>query len=286
MRLFVDNLTVIDCSYLDMKRGLVGESWMVDIELEGALDDQNMIMDFGKAKRAIKDAIDDTIDHTLIVPTLCDNVKIEKDGDRSTVTFEDVKGHKIVHGSPHQAITAIESERIDDESVTKYLVEMLQKVVSANAKDVRVKLRTKQIDGYFYHYSHGLKKHDGNCQRIAHGHRSRIYIDGNGARASKWEHHWSDVFKDIYIGTKEDIVDTTEIHGTSYIHFEYTSAQGLYTLQIPEERCYLMDHDTTVELIARHIAEETLEQSCQESFFVRAYEGVGKGAIFDTNELD
>ena len=54
--LFVDNLTVLDFSYLHGKRGMVGESWIVDLELTGDLDEQGMVFDFGLIKKAVKKA--------------------------------------------------------------------------------------------------------------------------------------------------------------------------------------------------------------------------------------
>ena len=56
--LFVDQLSTLDFSYLCPERGLVGETWLVDVTLWGELNAEGMVFDFGHVKKQIKSALD------------------------------------------------------------------------------------------------------------------------------------------------------------------------------------------------------------------------------------
>ena len=66
--LFVEQLCVIDCASLHPLHGLRGESWIVDLQLDGGLDEQGMVFDFGLVKPTVKRVIDEGVDHRLLVP--------------------------------------------------------------------------------------------------------------------------------------------------------------------------------------------------------------------------
>jgi len=108
--LFVEQLTVIDCSYLDAARGLVGESWIVDIELIGDLDDQSMVLDFGEVKRRLKRAIDGSVDHSLVVPRLAPELSLTQSAGRIELLFRSDLG-AFEHHSPPVAVTAAPRRR-------------------------------------------------------------------------------------------------------------------------------------------------------------------------------
>ncbi|WP_042060324.1 MULTISPECIES: 6-carboxytetrahydropterin synthase [Aeromonas] len=288
MKLFVRDLTVIDSSYLCERRGMVGESWLVDIEMCGELNEMSMLLDFGRVKKLIKSIIDEEVDHKLLVPTECPLIHIETlDGDESTVDL--LRPERSIHlRCPTQGFAFIEAPQVDKDSVTRYLLAVLAKRLPDNIKDLSLTLRQEAITGAFYHYSHGLKKHDGNCQRIAHGHRSPIEIHVDGERDDELELNWAERWSDIYLGTEEDKVALTELAlsprantqlGDHHLGFKYVAPQGLFQLAIPAAEVEMIDTDTTVELLACYIAREVKQMVGDKFVKIVAYEGVGKGAI-------
>lgn len=276
--LFIDNLTVIDFAYLDHRRGLVGESWIADIVLGGELDEQGMVFDFGNVKRTIKRVIDERVDHRLVVPAGAPC--LQRNDSPGCLTWQLADGSQIRHEGPEQAVVYLDHHEVVPSAVARLLEQELKAVLPANVTAVEVTLREELIQGAYYHYVHGLKKHLGNCQRIAHGHRSPIRIDINGRRHTELEKHWAQQWQDIYVGTREDLSQSwTDSDGTDYVSFHYDAEQGEFRLDLPCQRVWLLDTDTTVELIAAYLADEIKKEHPDDEVRVKAFEGVGKGAI-------
>jgi len=277
-RLLVDNLTVIDFAFLDPDRGLVGESWIVDIELAGELNEAGMVFDFGHVKRTIKDEIDALVDHRLLIPEDHPGLTWTYSGRTGHLNWVTNEGWRISHAGPDESAIAIPGNRLERQRIETLLVALLRHKLPANVQDVVVQLRPDVIEGASYHYTHGLKKHEGNCQRIAHGHRSRLEIHRNGERASDLEAYWAQRWKDVYLATREDEAGTFIEAGVEYSHYRYTANQGQFELTLPSHRVETMDQDTTVEWIACYLRDETQKLDPGSRIIVKAFEGVNKGA--------
>ena len=275
-RLFVERLTVIDFSFLEPRRGIVGESWIMDVELEGELDHQGMVFDFSKVKKTIKSWVDNELDHKLVVPGACGGYYRNTEHGMGSLTFRLDDGNQILHVGPANSVAVINRLAvIAPPAVAEYIESKLKKILPENISMVKVTLTAEKISGQYFHYTHGLQKHQGNCQRIAHGHRSKIQIEIDGVRSDKWEKYWADLFRDIYIGTRSHVAKAST---DNYTRFEYLAEQGLFSLELPTRNCYFVDTETTVEQLASHIADEMAELTSGK-ITVRAFEGVGKGAI-------
>lgn len=290
MKLFVNDLTVMDFSYLCPERGMVGESWIVDVVLDGGLNEESMVQDFGIVKKQLKKVIDDYVDHKLVVPADHENVRIHphaSDG-RVLVDFIFANNLPVQLFCPPEAYAFVyklegEAALITKSSLTAYLKDVIATHLPENVHDIEIVLREEVILTPYYHYTHGLKKHDGNCQRIAHGHRSKILITENGQASDQWQAYWAKRWADVYIGTHEDVVGQDKLsfpllNSTPVYCFKYEASQGEFEMAIAQQVCELIEYDSTVECLAQYILQETRKET-SDPLTVRAFEGVGKGAI-------
>lgn len=292
--LFVEHLTVIDFSYLCPERGLLGESWIVDIELLGQLNQHGMIFDFGHVKKQIKQTIDKLFDHRLLVPTQSPSfATLEPSKHLETVSPETENAHfkfvfyppsqdlahTILHKGPNQATCMLPIPSVSIDHVRPFIVEQIKGVLPKNVLDIKLNLRTQDHSQPFFQYSHGLQSHDGDCQRIAHGHRSRleIYIDQERHLASELE--WCDQWKAVYIATRSHIQHQFFEDGVHYTQLSYLAQQGFFELTLPSQCIHIVEHETTIEQIANHIAQHFAQRYPNRDILVKAYEGVDKGAI-------
>ena len=289
MRLFVDNLTNVDFSYLHAERGVVGETWLANIELIAELDEQGMICDFGIVKKMLRNWLDTEIDHRLAVPATSPNLKqlhLNQEHSKLEWAYQADNDHQacpndtLTMQSPQQAICMVTASEITPTSVAAWCIDQLKPLFPESVIELKLTFTIESISTPFYHYSHGLKKHNGNCQRIAHGHRSKIEIWKNNQLDSALMQEWADRWQDIYIGSESDI-DTTANVDNAHIAFAYTAQQGDFKICLPKRVCYLMNTDTTVELIAQHIASKLKERNPEYQYRVKAYEGLSKGAIVE-----
>lgn len=275
MQLFVDQLTNVDFSYLDAQRGLVGETWWASALLDGALDEQGMVCDFGIVKKTLRNWLDDEVDHRLLVPVNSPNLTLHESDHQIELSWSYGNNKTLKMKAPRQAVALVDAEEINATSLATWCPGQLRSVFPVNVEQLTLSFEAEAINGANYHYSHGLKKHDGNCQRIAHGHRSRIKIFINDERSSDLEQQWAEQWRDIYLGSEEDIISQNDTE----IHFRYTAQQGEFELWMPSDHCYLMNTDTTVEFIAAHIAQQIKSSRPGLAIKVQAFEGVNKGAI-------
>ncbi|MGR5387540.1 6-pyruvoyl trahydropterin synthase family protein [Vibrio crassostreae] len=289
MNLFVRDLTVIDSSYICEHRGVVGDSWILDVTMSGELNEMSMVLDFSKVKKQIKQLVDEHVDHRLLLPM--QSAAIILQASKAGYSKVDVlRGDKSLHlHCPDEAYCLIDAEAITIESVTAHVYDILRDNLPSNVTGLEITLRHENINGAFYHYTHGLKKHDGNCQRIAHGHRSPVEIVVDGQRDEQREQAFAQRWEDIYLGSKEDQVPVSSLNlseqaksvdDESHYGFRYTAPQGEFELAIAKSETEILPTDTTVELLAGYIADQVAPSLVEnQSLQIVAYEGVGKGAM-------
>lgn len=271
-RMFIRDLTILDAAYFDDFRGPLGASWQVDVELIGRRDAQGMLYDFRPCKQTIKRIIDGSYDHTLILP---------RDPNAGVDRLE--------YDCPDQALSRIPGATVTVAGIETAIKTSIEEAFREEGRDnvVGVDVTLREIPlppgKAWYRYTHGLEKHDGNCQRLWHGHRNGIDIRVNGQADGELEHRLAALFFEAHIAYRENIVSTGDLRiGERQTHLEgveiaYEASQGRFRAVIPGENVVVLPMECTVENIAAFCLEEVARERTG-SLEVICYEGINKGA--------
>jgi 6-pyruvoyl-tetrahydropterin synthase len=291
--LFCDNLTVIDYSYLDKELGVVGNSLIVNVEFIGKIDEEGILYDFSYAKKKVKEIIDEKCDHRLLVP----KGTLKEDKNQIFLDFPFGNDQSLLNfRGPAQAVLELHENEVTYEGIRIFLEREIAVEMPDNIEMVKVELlEEEKKDSIFLSYSHGLKGHYGNCQRLFHGHRSTLEIYINDQRNLDLEKQfvekyfetpayyvlWENIFnqEEILNLLKDDDIEGCHPQ-IANVHFGYTSGQGEFKGSLPGKSVCIVKQESTVENLSKYfysLVKPMVDKKDRVS--VHAYEGINKGAI-------
>ncbi len=292
--LFYENVTVLDYAYLDDHLGVVGDALSVNVEFIGRTDEEGVVFDFSHAKKKVKEIIDRDCDHRLVIPKGIANYNNEM------VSFQFSYGHddkKIDYIAPKQAVCEIPSAHFSYETLLTHLESVVLKEMPKTVTAVKLSFKKEELteNDSFFNYTHGLKSHYGNCQRLLHGHRSTLKILRNNQRDFELEKHFT---QNLFSGNihfcfwenvvnKDEICDITKQKNPTgrfeqipSVQIKYNGNQGEFQASLPGDSVYFTQSETTVENLSIHFCELAKSQTKNkyDIITVYAYEGIAKGS--------
>ncbi len=285
--LFLNDFTVLDFAYIDAKLGITGDSYYVSAELEGELDQKDFLLDFSQAKKTLKSLVDEAFDHKLLVPMGAGVTALSETG----LTVRSTDGFLWEYTCPKVAYAIFPEAEITPEVLQDHLARHALAKMPPNVKEVKFFLRSPQrfqTEANF-RYTHGLRFHEGNCQRLFHGHRNPIEVFVNGARSADWEARLAKEWANVHFVAAPTLKNRAElvlpiglriceskILTTACV--EYASAQGEFRARIPASRIVITDAEPSIETMSLLAIERLRAWGAPGSLRVVAYEGLNKGA--------
>jgi 6-pyruvoyl-tetrahydropterin synthase len=298
-KIFIRNVTVLDCAVWTHMDGPVGRSWSVDVEWTGQTDTEGVVLDFSAAKKLAKSIIDEQFDHRLIIS---DKVVSSRPDNRMLCSPHPSCAHenRFLLETYADSLAIMENnvlEELSVDSLQSFELE-LAKAIKINSPDnvssvkIRLNPHAQNTSSHHFNYLHSLRLHSGNCQRF-HGHSNIIEIFKGGSfdsaassfAAKKLNGKY--LVADCYFKTPDDLVFLNEISplmngfemsSDAFVWISYSGSQGVVNVRAPRNRVMTMPTESTIENIASWLHTSTFEGSTD--IRIDAYEGHLKGAIF------
>jgi len=292
--LFVRDIDRIDCAVFDPSIGVIGQSWYVDIEVGGQLDHNGFVYDFSHLKKLVKAVLKNSLDHALLIPIMSTHVHFQETSQGEQWHLK-AKTRLTGHDSdwtylcPKGAVYPVRTVKITQEILEQECSKQIRHRLGNSIHRVEVKLRAEvaKTGDSFFRYTHGITEHEGLCQRLFHGHRSRIEVYVADERRRDLEQY---VAHDIF-GSIIHIASLSQVKSGNYIPrtrpasdepvtLAYESPLGYNEATIPANRIFFVERETSIEWIAKEIAMLLAEKTKElATIKVRCYEGIDKGAV-------
>jgi 6-pyruvoyl-tetrahydropterin synthase len=275
--LFLNEFTVLDCAYLGAG-GVAGDSYYVSAEMEGALDAQDFLLDFSAAKKTLKALVDDTFDHKLLVPAVLARF------DSGVLLWD---GGEL-HG-PRSAFELFPEAEINAGVIEYHLARLARAVLPANVEGVKFRLSSpaRFLGEASFRYTHGLRYHTGNCQRLFHGHRNPVEVWVDGARSPHWEARLSAEWDGAHFVAAPTLLNRAALDlplgerrasHDGMAEIAYTGSQGVFRGRIAASRVVLTGAEPSIETMSALGLERLKSWGLRGAVRVVAYEGLNKGA--------
>lgn len=266
-KIFIQDITLLDCAILSFYQIPCGKSWTVDATLEGDKDSEGVLFDFSSLKKNLKQIIDQKFDHKLFL----DSTKI-KEKNHLSLSAYGPENRFFINTYP----SAVREMKQWNQDISSEIEQEIEKEIKdsmpENISSVKISLRSPEQKTQF-HFTHCLPNHYGNCQRF-HGHSSCICVYKNDLLDLEKSLSISKILDNKYFIRKI----YTELIENDLMRISYSGSQGSVDLTMPSDHVILLDQECTIENIAEHIHTNFCGSDPQT--FVRIYEGLCKGAMY------
>lgn len=306
LSLFYQNVTVLDYAYWDNDLGPQGNSYIVNVEFFGKCDKHGILYDFSFAKNKVKEIIDRQCDHRMIIP----KGSVSYKGNRGFISkmIENYNNQLFEYSAPEDAFCEVIDSVVNKDSLIALIKNRVMNEMPKNIENIELELlEEKNCDGsIFFNYTHGLKEHLGNCQRLFHGHKNTIKVLVDNKRRKDLEKRLVEDYllggaKTVHFVYWENVVNKKELLkiisedgpinkvGGKYknlpsVQIKYRGTQGEFQASLPGDLAFFIPIESTVENLSRYFADIVrgmVDKNNQVT--VHAFEGIGKGAIVNSD---
>jgi 6-pyruvoyl-tetrahydropterin synthase len=298
--IFVRHVTILDCAVAHPMRGPVGQSWWVDVEWEGQLDENSVVFDFGLAKKAAKKIIDEQFDHRLLLEQ---KHLLDRKSERVLISCKKLDSDQLSFAMDcyENAVVFLADKTLDEvclngnfASLEKQIAQAVKNESPSNVTSVKVTLteHPDRLAPNYFSYTHSLRNHFGNCQRF-HGHSNIIEVFENGVFSDRLSLFAKNLLSDRYLVARDYFSSSEEncfeelmskvqnsAHG-NFAYVRYQGSQGTVQLMLPKALTIPFDNESSIENISQFVLRHVLigfPELNSADVKVLAYEGLGKGS--------